>query len=45
VGGGFGLVFELVGEAGGREGLGFGFDDVDAGVGDALDGGDGSLIG
>ena len=38
MGWGFGFVFELVGEAGGGEGLGFGFDDggscgVDAGEG------------
>jgi len=36
--GGLGFVFELIGEACGREGAGFGFDQGFAGVGDAFDG-------
>lgn len=36
--GGLGFVFELIGEACGREGAGFGFDQGFAGAGDAFDG-------
>lgn len=36
--GGLGLVFELIGEACGREGAGFGFDQGFTGVGNAFDG-------
>jgi len=38
MGGGFGAVFEKIGEAGGCEGAGFGFDDGSARSVDALEG-------
>ena len=45
MGGGLGLVFELIGETGGGLGAGFGLDDGSAGGGDALDGGGGLFVG
>ncbi len=45
VGWGFWFVFEDIREASGCEGAGFGFDDFDACLGDAFDGGGGLLVG